>query len=309
MCLIIACPPGKRPSVEPVHRSCQKNDDGSGVSWVQGGHVHWAKGLSEEKLLAILSVIPKELPLVIHNRLATVGGECAALSHPFLLSFGQTPNEGSTKQSMLFHNGHWNDWKDMLLSTLAARKMRLPNGPWSDSRALALLTHVYGEEFLNFVSEQRVCIVSPSGFITYGSGWSSHEECLVSNSYSFSAPTTIEVGYGKGWSRDTWWESNRAPKGGDSKRYEAYWKERESTWSEREAIERQASIDARKEKREEAEALFLSQDELEAKVEKAQDDLAREIAEVEEAQEALSQDALEEYAAEEGRLGFNLHSI
>ena len=190
MCLIIACPPGKRPSLDTLTFSHGRNPDGSGLAWSDKGTVHWSKGLDLLPLLAMLQEIPSESPLVIHHRTATVGGNDLALSHPFLLGQGYTPSEGVTRRGLLFHNGHWANWKDTLLQALLVRREKIAEGAWSDSRALAYLVSVYGERYLDFIdSHQKGCILTPDGFALYGFGWSTHEDCFVSNTYSFRAAT------------------------------------------------------------------------------------------------------------------------
>lgn len=279
MCLIIACPPNHRPSEETIRASCFKNDDGSGIAWTTTKGLAWKKGIEEDELLAILEKIPSTEVVVIHNRLATVGGKSMELSHPFLVGMTVTPSEGELSKSkhgnpeLLFHNGHWHDWKRELCPILAGYKRKMPSGKWSDSRALAVLVHILGRNYLNVsLDNQRVCILDSKGFQCFGDGWSKHEDCWVSNThnltlpktYTYPAQTQAPLGFGtnSGVSRHDAKEQKE-----DAKRYAKHWQKLRDAYPaviEAEtkllpvADKRAEAIQAAQDRRMEAEARFLA---------------------------------------------------
>jgi hypothetical protein len=181
MCLIIACTPGNRPSANTLKSSRVRNNDGSGIAWTDNGRVHWIKGLSKEEVDAALATVPNTAHIVIHDRLSTIGGNDPALTHPFFLNGALPKKSGSTKGTLLFHNGHFSDWRTLLLTALGSRRLLMPKGVWSDSRAIGILFGIYGPEIMSMLDGQRVCTLSPDGFKLYGQTWTDWEGCKVSN--------------------------------------------------------------------------------------------------------------------------------
>lgn len=163
MCIIYACATALPPE-EELKAGAWRNDHGAGVAWVdkKTARVHWIKGLKDEK--AVLEAINKakaEPPLMIHFRIASVGGKLESLTHPFPVD-KSVPLwlEGSASE-VLMHNGHLSNWESLALQAGLASKERFPEGPWSDSRALAWLVHLKGAGVLPFVgATSRIALLA-----------------------------------------------------------------------------------------------------------------------------------------------------
>lgn len=177
MCVIAVCEK-KLPSLEDLQKMESANGDGAGVAWIENGLVHWRKNLKAEEILDV----PFTLPVAIHFRMASIGGVRPELCHPFVVSAqANTDLVGATKKAVLMHNGHWGEWRQFCRNALRKVKGKIPGGSWSDTRALAWLTHIYGPGFLE-ISEQKVALISPKGITLYGA-WIIHEGYSVTNTY------------------------------------------------------------------------------------------------------------------------------
>lgn len=156
MCVIYSCS-AALPSEEELHRGAFRNDDGSGIAWLEKFKgkdvVYWHKGLFDEK--EVLKFIEKEklaFPLAIHFRTASVGGKCEELCHPFPLSDSvETASDGCAEQ-VLLHNGHVGNWEDLVLRAALGGDFQVPEGEWSDTRALAWLTWLKGPGIIPFIA-------------------------------------------------------------------------------------------------------------------------------------------------------------
>ncbi|WP_211230115.1 hypothetical protein [Desulfovirgula thermocuniculi] len=100
-------------------------------------------------------------PHVVHFRAATSGGVCEELTHPFIVDL-QSPLrlEWSGKKPLLFHNGVVSNWENLFLRFAPdivrelrrrRRASRVPPGPWSDTRAAAVIVALVGEGILPFL--------------------------------------------------------------------------------------------------------------------------------------------------------------
>ena len=165
MCVIFACGT-KLPPEDALEAGAFSNDDGAGLAWLNREKklVEWKKGLKDHK--EVLEYINKEkipFPLAIHFRTASVGGKSLLLTHPFPVGEGvPTWLEGTCSQ-VLFHNGHLAKWEEIVLQAGLASQEEFPEGPWSDSRGLAWLTHLKGPGVIRFVNESsRVLLFSSS---------------------------------------------------------------------------------------------------------------------------------------------------
>lgn len=195
MCVILFVDE-KRPSEEFVRLAWKRNDHGGGYAHriERDGKrmVKWAKDLSLDEMIAgCLHEWP--LPYVAHFRIASSGGICGELCHPFTVDReASVAKEGETSSSLLFHNGDWKqNWNDLVLK--AAIKMgHLPEGPWSDTRAMAFLSHVVGgTHFMDFIGHKGIAFGPDEAYIYAGKdGW--HEvgpdKIWCSNDYFFPKP-------------------------------------------------------------------------------------------------------------------------
>ena len=112
----------KRPTESMVARAFHRNDHGAGIAWLEpaadgeGTEVVWKKDLNLEEIQDLVKTVP--LPFISHFRIASIGGVRAELTHPF--EVGPEANndiEGRTKLAVLFHNGTWGKWEDMVLTS------------------------------------------------------------------------------------------------------------------------------------------------------------------------------------------------
>ena len=185
MCVIMAV--GKvRPTEEMLRKAWAANNHGGGIAWQRGKkgeeEVVWHKGvMDEDEFIQLCKDAP--LPYVAHFRIASIGGICEELTHPFVVS-KQTPLalKGKGKTAVLFHNGHWNDWDEKALEAAVNANVAIPDGPWSDSRAMAWLCSIYGFGFMEFLTKQRGVIVTPTRMHMFtGPGWEKVNDVWCSN--------------------------------------------------------------------------------------------------------------------------------
>lgn len=164
------------------------NSAGGGVAWREDGWVRWAKGLSLEEMQDFCKKLP--LPFVAHFRIPTVGGAISELCHPFPVDGKcSVALEGRTKGYVLFHNGHWGDWKRVSMEAATKGRGGLPVGKWSDSRAMAFVAHIYGVGILDFIDEHTI-IFGPHDSEVTGSRWTRANDVVVSNrSWEFHSTT------------------------------------------------------------------------------------------------------------------------
>lgn len=187
MCLVIVSKRNQsRPDHDILKQSVASNPHGNGIAWNAKGKVYWRKGITLDDIVSMLALIPAESNVVIHNRLATVGEASSALCHPFPIG-GSLALEGNTRDGIIAHNGHMHNWRELLL---AVSKARIPRGPWSDSRAIAILAR-YGNGVLELVDE-KIVLLTPKRVKLFGSGWKDHNGFIVSNlnfQVSYGYPT------------------------------------------------------------------------------------------------------------------------
>ena len=186
MC-VIAIAETVRPTPEAVEKMFNANDHGAGLAWrednpTEGGvEVHFKKNLDLDELQELAASLP--LPYVMHCRISSVGGRRADLCHPFPVDT-EAPMflEGTTGGFVLFHNGHWNRWKDTALEASIRFPAKVPTGKWSDTRAIAWLASLYGLGICEMIDE-KVVAFSPDRIEVFGTGWSQVDDIWVSNEF------------------------------------------------------------------------------------------------------------------------------
>lgn len=181
MCVIMLAQT-KRPTEGMITRGYNTNDQGAGIAWRQEGKVYWEKGLNLDEMQHLCATLP--MPYVAHFRIASCGGQRPSLCHPFPIQrTAPLALKGSTSGYVLFHNGHWGDWKRSVLETVrAVPNFKIPTGKWSDTRAMAWYAAHVGLGVLEFIDEKTVAF-GPSDIEIFGSGWGTVEEVLVSNTH------------------------------------------------------------------------------------------------------------------------------
>lgn len=186
MCLVIASPSGKRISDEILEDAARGNRDGAGIAWLEEGQIHYRKGLTVEELKTVLDEHAVGNPWVAHFRIATIGGVKPELTHPFVIDEHASIGLEGVADAVLFQNGTFGNWKDFLLQASASSKVRVPEPPWSDTRAVAFLCHVYGKHILSLLdNHSRFLILDAKEPITrrimlWGT-WEDHDGFKFSN--------------------------------------------------------------------------------------------------------------------------------
>lgn len=181
MCVAIIVPKGKAfPSMEVLAAAEAQNRDGGGIAWVDGGNVHYRKGLTAEDIFVITEKI--KAPAFIHFRISTVGGEIPELCHPFPVTRASSTDLAGTAKAVLMHNGHWGRWRETLLH-LQPNNQRIPDGEWSDTRAMAYLSSIYGKNLLSMIDEKVAYLDSRGNITRYGYGWTEIDGCHYSNTH------------------------------------------------------------------------------------------------------------------------------
>jgi len=194
---VIALVTKARPTPDAVGKMFSANDHGGGVAWREGGLVHWKKGLDEAEMQEFVAALP--LPFVAHFRIASCGAKSKELCHPFPVSKDASlALEGTTKGYVLFHNGHWAEWKPFTKETALKMGRPLPTGQWSDTRAMAWAAHNYGLGILEFIDEKCVAFGPRDLEVMRGSGWDEVDGVWCSNkSWSYRGGTQHNRGFGR----------------------------------------------------------------------------------------------------------------
>lgn len=179
MCVIMLAD-SSRLTDEMVELGFEANKDGTGIAWREEGLVKWRKGIDFAEAQDLARSLP--LPYVLHFRIQTVGGCSQALCHPFPVTEGaELALSGTTDGEVLFHNGHWHSWKQMVYDVAARRNVKLPGGKWSDTRAMAWMASQLGIGVLEMIGEKAL-VLGVEEINIYGS-WDVVDDCWISNTH------------------------------------------------------------------------------------------------------------------------------
>lgn len=215
MCVAITMAPGTILTEDEVVRMDRANADGVGVAWANGSVVEWWKTTQVDPVdVARMITEFKELPRLVHFRLATAGGARPELCHPFeigpLASYGEATSKTvvvGKSSKVLIHNGHWHKWNE--LSGFLNKANLLPPGHWSDSRLAAFLANE-DPTWLEEVNG-RIAVMLNTGATHRLGDWSELREGIhVSNCHwqTASVPRGGYTGYrrwkGWGWDEEEW---------------------------------------------------------------------------------------------------------
>lgn len=171
-----------RPTDKMVAQMYQANKFGAGIAWretrklkgTKGEEkiVHWRKGLKLEEVQELVRTVP--IPFIAHFRIPSCGPDVPELNHPFPISDEvEMFLDGVIPGWVLFHNGTWHHWKDMLFDSCLKAGVKIPKGPWSDTRAMALVVKKLGLNALEFIDEKTVAFGPSQGnCLINGNGWS-----------------------------------------------------------------------------------------------------------------------------------------
>lgn len=171
MCVILIAET-KRPTEEMVTKAYDHNSAGAGVAWRENGYVMWEKGIDLGRAQDLIAKVP--LPFISHFRIPTEGGKRPSLCHPFPIERSAPLDlKGRTKGFVLFHNGHWSDWRKETFRIVKDFKVKLPEGKWSDTRAMAFAAAFYGPNIVEMLNEKAVVFgPGPQDLDAAGVGWS-----------------------------------------------------------------------------------------------------------------------------------------
>lgn len=183
MCLIAVC--RKRGITEEEAKNAfEKNDDGVGIAWYSNKKTHYVKGIMDFdafKEIYFNTGIKDIANHVVHFRKASMAGDIPALTHPFIISeTSDISLKYSGNNDLLFHNGTMTGWRDKMFNFYITRKNRIPEGNFSDTRFIAILTHFLGRGVLHLIDDKFVVM---SGNRVYIIGKFTEEDgVLFSNS-------------------------------------------------------------------------------------------------------------------------------
>nr|DAU57911.1 MAG TPA: YafJ-type amidotransferase class-II [Caudoviricetes sp.] len=84
MCIILSCAPNARPTDELLKTCWTNNPDGGGYMYAENGSVRISKGYMDfDSYLRAVRSVPANVPLVLHMRIGTSGGNGPEVTHPF----------------------------------------------------------------------------------------------------------------------------------------------------------------------------------------------------------------------------------
>ncbi len=196
MCVIMIVR-DKRPTEKMIEDAADTNGDGMGLAFRKGGLVYWEKGLEDiEYVKAMAAKLP--MPYILHFRIASIGKVCSELTHPFPVE-KDAPlwEKGTTGGAVLFHNGSWSRWQDLSLEMAIHHPgCDVPDGEWSDTRAMAWVTAWKGKNALKLIGEKCV-LFSPTEIDIYRKDWENVEGVFCSNKH-------FEYGHRSRYSNGQW---------------------------------------------------------------------------------------------------------
>ena len=157
-----------RPTEEQVAQAFEQNDAGAGIAYRKDGLVHFEKGLDVNQIKKLCAEVP--LPFIAHFRIPSGNfPKRDDLCHPFPVEkAAPLMLKGTTKGTVLFHNGHWSRWQEYMLDAVTKSGTKLPHGKWSDSRAMAFLTSIYGLGFIELIPDQKIALFGANGIEVAG---------------------------------------------------------------------------------------------------------------------------------------------
>lgn len=192
MCVIM-CYKDNYPRLKDLKSAEEINGHGAGIGWIEDGKVKFKKGLTSGQVWKCIKENDIQLPFVIHFRIKSVGDIVSELTHPFPISTNVNDDLEGITDKLFFHNGTYNKWDDDLLDTCVRQGLKIPDGELSDSKALAFLCAVYGDNYLKLINTQsRFTILSKNGIKVYGSGWEEVSKGLCSNAQHVKEEPTKE---------------------------------------------------------------------------------------------------------------------
>jgi hypothetical protein len=177
MCVLLVCPKGVRPSLEILRACARENPHGGGIAWRRVAAVEWMKSDDVDEIFRVVNKAKGEI--VIHFRVASAGGVCKELRHPFPITPKVRLDECGRSAAVLFQNGHWGGYRDAL-EHAEREGHRVPEGRMSDTRAAAFLCSIYGRSLLQKLTPSRWVYFTANETATFGH-WRERNGIVFSN--------------------------------------------------------------------------------------------------------------------------------
>lgn len=219
MCVIAIC--NRELTLDEFRNCWDNNDDGFGMAWFvrsdrddNGLSVRVDKGQMDYvsaycRYLDNMGNINTQ-PHICHFRLTSVGKTHPCLTHPFVVTSnaivvenGNDCLEYTTDLPVLFHNGHYADWENLMI--MSATEYGFPAGMISDTKILCTTFGLAVEKFgngildklLEKVSGKFVSMVDGHVYM-YGEFYESHDRKVNFSNLSFKQRKTVVNVYENG---------------------------------------------------------------------------------------------------------------
>jgi len=207
MCVILALETQKELdslTLEILKSAESMNPDGNGYATLINGKVVFEKGISIESIWK--KIQDKEIvsPCIIHCRITSIGRTTPSLCHPFVVNESSDNKMNGTIKStetVLFHNGTFTGYKDLVLQTAMGSGRQLPKGDMSDTRGIAFVLQTLGTQALEYIDtgfNKFATLNAKQGLVKYGS-WVDVDGISSSNNYYGTKKT---VYYNNGYTYD-----------------------------------------------------------------------------------------------------------
>ncbi len=195
MCVITICK-NKRELPDNLKEMAIDNPDGTGVIWFdKEGMPTYKKGLTIKEVIELNKVLP--FPYAFHFRITTVGKN-KLLTHPYEVTPESELRMEGQAETLLMHNGHWNNWDDSVLDHAICTGRDCPKGDWSDSRAMAFLGGSIGTNMLAMLTGQKIALFKKGRSIQIlGNNWELADKGII---YSNKNWEPRGYTYGPEWS-------------------------------------------------------------------------------------------------------------
>ena len=190
MCVILALETQKELdtlTLEILKSAETSNPDGNGYATLINGKVVFEKAVTMD--LIWKKIQDKEIiaPCIIHARITSIGKTLPELCHPFVVnesSHNALNGTISDDESVLFHNGTFSEYKDLVLQTAMGAGRHLPSGAMSDTRGIAFVLQTLGIEALEYIDTgfNKFAVLNSKGLQKFGS-WVDVNGISSSNNY------------------------------------------------------------------------------------------------------------------------------
>lgn len=191
MCVIAFSPEGKIPSTDLMTRCAQYNPYGAGVMWIEDNTVCYQKGiLATEELLQVLQIL-KGATFAIHWRFTAGTSRMPELTHPFPVSQAASLQlQGKTAKALMY-SGVYPGWQKLLTHAEQEHNVIRPAGNWTVTRAIAWLTALYGDAWINLHTPGKVLLFTAHQASMYGVF--RNEKEIYWSTREFEFPTNFSV--------------------------------------------------------------------------------------------------------------------